>query len=78
MRVEVLYFRGRPNHPVAIERVRQVLEQEQIKTAIAEVEIRDEVTARAVGFWGSPRVKMSRTPSEPRVMREAELCQSPK
>ena len=41
MKVEILYFSGCPNHVLAVDRVREVLEQEGTQAEMAEVEVQD-------------------------------------
>ena len=65
MKVEVLYFSGCPNHEPAVERVREVLEQEGAAADVVQVEIRDPVMARDVGFLGSPTIRIDGQDVEP-------------
>lgn len=58
MKVEVLYFKGCPNHQPVIERVRQVLYSEQINVPVVEVEVTDATMAQRVGFLGSPSIRI--------------------
>ena len=50
MRVEILYFPGCPNHGPAVDRVREVLAQEDMPAEMVEVEVKDVATAQRVGF----------------------------
>ncbi len=65
MKVEVLYFSGCPNHAPAVERVREVLEQEGTSAEVVQVEIKDSVIARSVGFLGSPTIRIDGQDVEP-------------
>ena len=65
MRVEILYFSGCPNHVPAVDRVREVLEQEGTPENVVEVEVKDAATARQVGFLGSPSVRIDGQDVEP-------------
>jgi len=42
VKVEVLYFKGCPNHQPVVEQVRQVLRSEQINVPVDEVEVMPE------------------------------------
>jgi hypothetical protein len=59
MKVEVLYFAGCPNHPPAVSQVQEALQQEGVTAEMVEVEVTDEDTARAVGFLGSPTIRVN-------------------
>ena len=65
MKIEVLYFDGCPNHRPTVERVREVLGEEGIEAEVVEVNVRDEATARDVGFLGSPTVRVNGNDVEP-------------
>jgi hypothetical protein len=67
MKVEILYFSGCPNHVLAVDRVREVLEQEGTQAEMAEVEVQDAATAEAVGFLGSPTIRIDGQDVEPAV-----------
>ena len=56
MKIEVLYFDGCPNYSPAVDRIRDVLKEEGIVAEISEVKVRDERTAQAIGFLGSPSI----------------------
>src|SRR5258706_15090578 len=59
MRVEILYVSGCPNHAPAVERVREVLEQERASADMFQVEVTDAEAAQATGFLGSPTVRVN-------------------
>src|SRR5260370_21884125 len=65
MKVEILYFEGCPNHRPAAERVHAVLHEEGIFAEIAEIEVPNEEAARAVGFLGSPTIRVNGVDIEP-------------
>ena len=67
MRVEVLYFSGCPNHVPAVNRVREVLAQEETPAKMIEVEVNDAATAQQVGFLGSPSIRVDGQDVEPTV-----------
>src|SRR5579859_4632047 len=58
MKIEVLYFSGCPNHVPAVDRVREVLEQEGTPADMVEVEVTDPAIAQQVGFLGSPSIRV--------------------
>lgn len=59
MRVEVLYFEGCPNYVAAADRLRTVLLAEGLPGEISEIEVKDESTARALKFFGSPTIRVN-------------------
>jgi hypothetical protein len=59
MKVEVLYFEGCPNHKAAVERVQSVMNEQGIAPNLAEVEVPDAEAAKAVGFLGSPSIRVN-------------------
>jgi Domain of unknown function (DUF2703) len=65
MKIEVLYFKGCPNHKPAVERVTAVLKQEGISAPISEVYVRDQSAAETLGFLGSPSVRVNGLDVEP-------------
>jgi hypothetical protein len=65
MTVEVLYFSGCPNHVQAVDRVREVLQQEGTPADMVEVEVKDAATAQQMGFLGSPTIWVDGKDVEP-------------
>lgn len=65
MKIEILYFEGCPNHVPAVERVREVLREEGLAADVVEVCVRDEAAARALGFPGSPTIRVDGLDVEP-------------
>jgi hypothetical protein len=59
MTIEVLYFRGCPNHRPAVDRLRSVLKQEGLSADVLEIEVKDENAARALKFIGSPTLRVN-------------------
>jgi hypothetical protein len=59
VKVEVLYFAGCPNHQPAVSQVREALKQEGVRAEMVEVEVNDADAARAVGFLGSPTIRVN-------------------
>lgn len=70
MRVEIFYFSGCPNHAPAVDRVRDVLAQEDTAAEMVEVEVKDVATAQRVGFLGSPTVRVDGQDVEPAARAE--------
>lgn len=58
MKIEVFYFDGCPNHRPAVERVKEILREEGVAVEVFELEVPDPATAQAVGFLGSPTIKI--------------------
>ncbi len=65
MKIDILYFEGCPNHAPAVARVREVIQQEGVNAEVVQVEIRDEVSATATGFLGSPTIRIDGVDIEP-------------
>ena len=57
--IEVLYFKGCPNHEPAVERVRQAMTAEAVASPIEEIEVTDGAMAQKVRFLGSPSVRVN-------------------
>ncbi|MGA6994339.1 MAG: DUF2703 domain-containing protein [Candidatus Deferrimicrobiaceae bacterium] len=64
MRVDVLYFEGCPNHDGAAQMVRRVLDREEIRAEVRTIEVPDPETAQALGFLGSPSIRVNGTDIE--------------
>lgn len=65
MKIEVLYFDECPNHSPAVDRIRKVLKEEGISADVSEVKVADEMAARAIGFLGSPSIRVDGVDVEP-------------
>jgi len=65
MKVEVLYFEGCPNHVPTVQRVRTELESVGLPKEVQEVEVRNQEDAEALGFLGSPTVRVNGLDVEP-------------
>jgi hypothetical protein len=65
MNVEILYFEGCPNHAIALEMVRCVLDREKIGAEVRLIEVTDEKAAETVRFLGSPSVRVDGADIEP-------------
>jgi hypothetical protein len=58
MKIEVLYFRGCPNHAPAVNQVRLALRSAQLEEAIQEIEVKDASMAEQLAFLGSPSIRI--------------------
>lgn len=65
MKIEVLYFDECPNYAPAVDRIRDVLKEEGLSAEITEVRVGDESSARAIGFLGSPSIRVNVRDIEP-------------
>ncbi len=65
MKVEVLYFEGCPNHAPTVEKVGAELQSLGQPKEIREVEVRTQAEAEALGFLGSPSVRINGLDIEP-------------
>lgn len=59
MKVEVFYFEGCPNYKPTVKRVQSVMKKQGIAAKLAEVEVANAEAARAVGFLGSPTIRVN-------------------
>ena len=65
MKIEVMYFQGCPNHHATVEQVIKALSAERITSPVQEIEVRDDSAAQALGFLGSPSVRVNGLDIEP-------------
>lgn len=65
MKVEVLYFKGCPNHLPTMERVRETLHGVGLHEDIREIEVDSQDKAEATAFLGSPSVRIDGVDIEP-------------
>ena len=65
MNVEVLYFKGCPNHVPTVERVRDTLHGMGLHDEVREIEVDTHEKAEASGFLGSPSVRINGVDIEP-------------
>lgn len=56
MKIKVLYFRGCPNHPLTVKRVREVVDELGVDAQIDEVEVTSDDDVVSLRFAGSPTV----------------------
>ena len=72
MKIELLYFGDCPHYAPARIALQEAIRLEQLAEAdVAELEIKDEITARANGFIGSPSIRVNGTDIDPAVTLEA-------
>jgi hypothetical protein len=76
MRIEVLFFKGCPNYAPAVERLRTVLHQEGLPPHLESVDVSDPAAAKALGFIGSPTIRIDGMDIEPeaRAAKETGLA----
>ena len=65
MRVELLWFEDCPNHSLAEEMLRSVLDEHGVEEEIQRIEVRDQPTGEAVRFPGSPTIRINGRDIEP-------------
>ncbi len=65
MRVSFLYFEDCPSHEQALERLRAVMEQEDVEAGIEVIEVVSEEQARELRFLGSPSIRINGEDIEP-------------
>jgi hypothetical protein len=63
--VEVLYIEGCPNHEPTARLVRNILRQEGVPAEVLEIEVRTAEHAQAIGFLGSPSIRINGSDVEP-------------
>jgi hypothetical protein len=59
VKIEILYFDGCPNHDLADQRVREVLDELGVQADIVHVNVKDENVAQEVQFPGSPTIRVN-------------------
>lgn len=65
MKIDILYFDGCPNHGPIVERLKEVLREEGVPAEIINVNIPDHATAQAIGFLGSPTIRVDGLDMQP-------------
>ena len=65
MKIELLYFDGCPNHEAFMPRLRTLLNQAGVDEEVRLVRVESEDEARAVGFLGSPSLRLDGKDIEP-------------
>jgi len=76
MRIEVLFVPGCPHAAPTVSRLRELLRSMKVSASIVEVEVADAATAAALGFAGSPTVRINGqdVAGEPRHLRVPALA----
>lgn len=59
MKIELLYFAGCPNHEVFMPRLLTLLDRAGVDEEVRLVHVESEDEARAVGFLGSPSLRVN-------------------
>ena len=59
MKIEVLYVAECPAHPAAVELVKDILRAEGVEAEIREILVEDQLSARRLGFCGSPTIRVN-------------------
>ena len=67
MKIELLYLGDCPNYVPARAVLQEALRLEQVAADVAEMEIKDEAMARAIGFIGSPSIRINGADVDPEV-----------
>ena len=65
MRIELLYFDGCPNHEAFMPQLRTLLDEAGIDEEVHLVRVESEDEAQAVGFLGSPSLRLDGKDVEP-------------
>ena len=73
MRIELLWFDDCPNHQIAEDLLREVLDDLDAEATIVRIEVPDEETGNRVCFPGSPTIRVNGKDVEP-GWEECEDC----
>jgi len=65
LKIEVLYFDGCPNHRATVSLLEDISKRAHLDAEIEEIEIKDLATSAAMGFLGSPTVRVNGLDIEP-------------
>jgi hypothetical protein len=57
-KIELLYWNGCPSHPEALALLQSLLDERNLPTAIELIEVRTDEEAAALGFPGSPTIRI--------------------
>ncbi len=76
MIIEILYVPDCPHYEPAVQGIREALRQEDLTANISHIEVRDQATAEAIGFLGSPTIRINGMDVEPaaRMAGEFGMC----
>lgn len=64
--IDFLYYEDCPSHEQALERLQQVLDQEQVQADIRITRVQTEQQAQALRFVGSPTIRINGQDIDPR------------
>lgn len=67
MIIEILYFPDCPNYLPAVAQVRKALQEEHVSAEVRHVAVLDGNQAAAMGFVGSPSVRINGVDVEPTI-----------
>ena len=59
IKIELLYFDGCPSYKKALENIKAVLKEKNLKAELILIRVESEEKARKVGFQGSPSVRIN-------------------
>jgi hypothetical protein len=65
VKIEVLFFKGCPNHQLAVDQVLQVLRTEGVDARVEELEVTNSAMAQELCFLGSPSIRIDGLDVEP-------------
>ena len=74
MKIDVLYFKGCPNHEPAVALTRQVVSELGLGAEVAEVEVTSGDDADRLRFLGSPSVHVNGVDIDPEVRGRTEYA----
>ncbi len=74
MKLQVLYFEGCPNHPPAVELMREVAAELGIDAAVEVVEVKDQAEAERLRFLGSPTLRVDGVDVEPEARTRTDFA----
>jgi hypothetical protein len=74
MRIELLYISDCPHYAPARAALDEAIRIEQVVAELSEFEIKDESTACAIGFIGSPSIRIDGNDIDPGASGTAGMC----
>jgi hypothetical protein len=73
MKVEFLYLAGCPNHVPALERIKEILQEESCGAEVREILVPDVQAARRTKFLGSPTIRVNGIDIEPTARKRGDF-----
>jgi hypothetical protein len=70
MIIEVFYFAGCPSYPPTVERIRNLIREENLAGQVRSIEVPNFETARRWRFLGSPTVRVNGIDIEPSAITD--------